>query len=111
MCVCVCVCARVCVCVSVCVCVIVCACVRACVNVCACACVRACVRACVCVCVYAHTIVCTDKTLRFLNNLIIINMMFVLDSAADDWRLKPLWGGSGGGLCNGGASSICRILL
>ena len=48
-----------------------------CVCVCVCACVRACVRACarvrVCACVHALRMVSTDKSLRFINALIVIS--------------------------------------
>ena len=48
------------------------ACVRACVRVCVC-----CVCVCVCVCVRARAlrIVCMDKTLRFINTIIIITSL------------------------------------
>ena len=68
---CVCAYAHACACVHACVCVCVCVCthVHACMCVCVCVCV--CVHACACVRVYALRIVSTDKTLRFINTLII----------------------------------------
>ena len=61
------------------------ACVHACQSVCVCARARVCVRVCACVCVRARTYACVyalrivymDKTLRFINTLIILMMLIV----------------------------------